>query len=675
MHVVSRAIVDLPDVVALPVLCAAVVVSLTVLFGVFTPWVVVPAIIVGTVLTWRWRPPRFRVETAWTSALVAVAVIVCWFAVNLRFASEWVDVTRDPGFLTLQGLWLSQHPSSDIPIGGAADVAGAVDGARVDSIGYFDDGDGVLHAQGAKLVPGLVAIGGWIAGTAGVLGGNLVIGAFALLTFFGFARRVVGQWWGLAAMIPLAMCMPMVAFSRTLYTEPFVLCVTFAGLTFLSSAVRTGSASAAVFGGALVGSGGLARVDGAAIVIGMTVALALAAFARRDGTARRRARRTYLLAVGAGLALTAIGLIEVAVDSPGYLADHIRQVVLLDTAAVVTALVGWTLTLDRPWARLRRAIARRRRAVGWIAFATVLAVGLFLMSRPLWLVARQSEPSTVVAWLQEGAEVTVDATRTYDEQSLTWIAMYLGWGIVGAAMLGAAMALRDWVVRGSPTSVLLVVVVMAPSMLYIVDVSITPDQIWAMRRFLPVTIPGFILLAVFAFQRLIASGVARVRSRRTRGSAVGMSVGTIAVFGAFVASVIFPALTWGQMFPAIEHSGRLAEAEEVCAVADGRPVVLIQSTEYLSTVRSMCDVEVVSFSAAPTAADLAEVRRVWASEVVVLSFRAEGVPWSDDPAPRLRSQIVSWPPTLNRRPVAPDVADSAIWMGEITVDGQVAPIR
>ncbi|KRE26053.1 glycosyltransferase family 39 protein [Agromyces sp. Soil535] len=665
----ARMLTAAPDAIALPLFWLCLTVTVTIIFRSFTPWLVIPLTVAGSALTWRWRPTAFSSRFGWHSALAALIIVIAWLAVNLPYASRWIDVTRDPGFLTLEGIWLSDHADPALPIGTAADVAAAVPDARVSSLAYFPQ-DGALHAQGAKLVPGLVAIGGWIGGTEGVLVGNLLIGAVALVLFYGFARRMIGPVWSLPALIALASSMPMVAFSRSIYTEPLVVGVTFAGLTFLWIAIKSRMWYHYLAGGALVGAGGLARIDGVAIVIGVVLGLAVIMFVETDDTARRRNRLNYIICVGAAFVVTAVGVVDLVLNSPGYLQDLSGEFGLLTSAAVISALLGLLLTFGRPWRGVRKALIRWRVPLSWVAFAGVLVIAAVLLSRPLWYVGHGNAPIDLVGGLQALSGLPVDPTRSYDELSLTWVAMYMSWATVVAALVGVAVALRRSILRRDARLFLVLAVVAAPSLLYLLRVSITPDQIWAMRRFLPVTIPGLILIALYLL--LVVTNWLSARSTIWRTG------GRIVAGGLALSVVVFPFLTWGHMFTAIEHGGRLGEAESICRAVDERPVVYVQSKNYfyLPTLKTMCGVDVVNFDDEPTRRELREVRAAWgAQDVVVVTFDEEVVPWADTPAPYRTTSIETWPTMLNQRPYEPATSVSRVWLGTIDEAGSVQPIR
>ncbi len=99
--------------------------------------------------------------------------------------------------------------------------------------------------------------------------------------------------------------------------------------------------------------------------------------------------------------------------------------------------------------------------------------------------------------IQRREGLPIDATRTYAEFSMEWLSWYVGVPILLLGCLGVAAAVfralgRDmsWSVRTACLSLLV------PAAVYIYRPSINPDHIWAMRRFLPIVIPGFLISAM-----------------------------------------------------------------------------------------------------------------------------------------------------------------------------------
>lgn len=672
----QRVLTAAPDAILVPLLWLCVTVSLSIMARAFTPWLVVPVVVVLSVVTWRWRPSRYLQRWGWQSSLIALAAAIAWVGINVPFASRWLVVSRDPGFLTLEGVWLSRHTAPDIPVAHAAKIAAQIPGASVEGQAY-NFSDNVLHVQGAKLVPGLAAILGWVGGIEGVLVANLIIGALALLTFYGFSRRLIGPVWSLVAAGALAISMPFVAFTRSVYTEPLVVAVTFGGLTLIWSAYRARRWTGFLAGGALLGAGGLARIDGAAIVIGITLGLALAAAGTTSRARRAELRRYFLIGSGAALVVTALGLLELWRDSPQYTAALASQWHELVAVSIGAFVVGVIVTVGPPWRWLTVWIHERARVIGVALVGVTILIGIALVTRPLWHVAHNLVPGSPFSGLAVGLETAeglpVDPTRSWDEQSLNWFAMYYSWIVLVAALLGLAFAVRRVLVTRDAGLLIAVTVVAAPSLLYFWQISISPDQIWAMRRFLPVTLPGFVLFAAWAFRSVWAWLLARRNPTRLIGLVVTVAVAAVG-FG-------FPALTWqrANLFTAVQYGGGLAQADALCDVVGGRPALVVgpTATVYTPTITTLCGSEAIAVSTKMTAAQLSAARTAFGDQdPVVITFDSTTVPFTGGatPPPTSQTVITTWPVVLNERPAVPAVTPTPFWGGSIGSDGEITAI-
>ena len=643
----------------------ALVVCLTAMTGVFRPIVVLPAIAIVVALTWPMAPEAvpvtrdFRHGAAW-----ALGLVVTWVLLNIAFAGEILLVQRDPGFLALEGIWLTTHADPSIPIRSAAELSAQVPDVRVISDAFWQFGD-EIHAQGAKTFPGLLAMAGWVLGQRGVLVGNLLIGAIGLLAVYDLARRLIGPRWGLVPLATLALSTPMIYFSRSTFTEPTNIVLTFGGLAVLWSAYRDPRMSRFALGGAMVGATALSRIDGAAVSAGMILGLGVVAAV--SGPADR-GRRIWglLVATAASLAMVGLGYLDLALHSAGYLEDHRSLYVqLLALLGACLVAVG-TLVVVLRWGLLRSWLASRRGMLGTLAAWLVVAAAVVLASRPLWMQRNLIEPGSGQAWFiaaaQRAAGVAVDGTRSYDEMTVTWLGWYLGPLTLVLAVAGTALLMRRSIVGWRPEILVLLATLGIPALLYLIRPAITPDHIWAMRRFLPAVIPAALLMAGWTLPGIH-------RAARARWQRVGAWV--------LVAGVLLPPLaTWGTLIVTAEYGGRAEQVAQVCDAVTGKRVVVVRDggPPWLPTLRIMCDVDVVEVDPRPTAEELARIRDAWGGDVLVMTDARQLVPWAAAwPDPWLRTPLARWPHSLYPS-FSPIRFTSDVWLGTIDPDGSVTPL-
>lgn len=661
-----RLLASVPDRLVVLLLCLAVASTAGTLTGQFRPAVVLPATAVLAVLTWRLVPAApGRAGPAAGGAVVAAALAAAWVAANAPYASRYLVVLRDPGFLTLRGLWLSEHPDPNLPLSEATRFIGDLNFDITAVPAAYAEADGVLHVQGATLLPALIGSVGWVAGAPGVLAGNLLIGAVALLAVYALARRLVGPWWALLPVVALGASVPMTVFSRGAYTEPVAMAFVFGGLSVAWAALGGRRRLPHLLAGALVGAAALARIDGAAVVVGLVLGIGLATAAALAPRRRSGLRAALGLQTAGALAMVGLGWLDLRVNSPEYLGDLGSQFTQLTGALLGALLVVLALSPRLPWQRLRAGLLARRRAASWVAAALVALAGAALASRPWWYEGHgfdaESAYAQAVEWLQDREGLPLDGTRTYDELSLTWVSWYHGWPFVVLAVLGLAAAAWRAVRHRDPRWWTVVAVVAAPSVLYLWQVSITPDQVWAMRRLLPVTLPGFAVMATVALAALWSA-------RRWWARAVALL--------AAVAVAAAPLTTWHGLFRVVEQDGRLAEAQAVCAALRTDRVLYVRAggQPYLATLRSVCDVEGLEITSVPDADQLADLREDW-GDFDVVTFADWAVPWvgGTTPAPVRRTTTTSWETALMHVPDAFAVGESTVWVGSVRPDGTVVP--
>ena len=664
-----RLVAALPDRLPVALLCLCVAAAGASVLAQVRPAVVLPAALALVLVTWRATPgPPGHPAQGAAGALIAIAIAAVWVGVNAPVASQYLTVTRDPGFLTLGGAWLTEHPDPAIPVPDPAlTLAAAYDDVTTTPLAYTDVG-GELVTQGATLVPALLAVAGWVGGHGGALTANLVIGGVGLVAVYASARRVAGPWWALVAPVALGSGMPMTVFSRAAYTEPVVLALVMGGLCVALGAVAGRRAAPYVLAGAMVGAASLARIDGPAFLVGLVLGIGLPAAAAVLPSRRRALLRGALLAVAGAGPVTFLGWWDLRVHSPDYLASLGHELGLLLAGAAAVCLAVVVLALPRPWGRARRGLLRNARTAGAVVACLVVAAGAVLATRPWWQTEHNLSDdggyAVAVAALQARDGVPVDGTRSYDEWSLHWIAWYQGWIFVVLGIAGLALAAWSALRRRSTVAWVLLATVAAPSSLYLWRISITPDQIWAMRRLLPVTLPGFAVASALALSSLWS-----VRRWWRRAAAIAAAVTLVAA----------PLRTWGTMFPVVEQGGRLAEAQAVCDALPSDHVVYVRAggPPYLATLLSFCGVSAVEMALPPSPERLAEIRGRWGDELAVVAFAPEALPWRGQaaPPPLLRSRITWWQLELGRLPHATASELSSVWVAGVLPDGRLVNVR
>lgn len=630
--------------------------------GWFRPEIVLPAAAVVVVaMSWSYpgRSPRAADEArpglpAALGALFAVAVAVVWFLLNQPYVSERIRVDRDPDVYTLAALWLFDHASPMIPV---PDLSGSGPG--------FGLIDGTLAPQGYHLVSGISAAVGWGFGEQAVFSGNLACGAAALLALYVLGRRLLGPLWALLPVLGLAGSLPMLEFSRALYSEPLAMTFTFLGTTLLWDAWKRDRVPGYLLAGAAFGGAGLARIDGTLPLLGVLVGVTVAAFIEPGRNASRRRWAAPLVLLGA-LPGVLLGYLDGLRNSGAYVHDLGGQLRLLSTGLAVAGvfcLLGAILPVRTNWLpRMGRGL--RYLAIGG-AGLTAAALGV-LISRPSWWVGHYPTDNGLITAAQEREGLAVDGTRSYAEATFQWISWYYGWPVVLVGLAG----LLVWVVYGTRekrTQLLWLSALFLPSaLLYLTAPSITPDHIWAMRRFLPVVVPGLLIATVWVARSLVNRG-------RARGG-VRLAGGVVVAIALVACLVGWPLASAHRLWGETNGSGALAGVRAICEEIDGRPTVVAGASNYLATVRVLCDVPAIGI-VRPTAELLADARRELGGGAFLVTHAPDTVPWDGAPPRPLEWTHTVWEPTLLRPPDSLLEEPAGVAFGVVLRDGTVRPIE
>lgn len=510
--------------------------------------------------------------------LLAIGLALAFGFINAKYSAQNVVVGRDPGTYAVTAQWLLHHSTLDIDtqqnlFGNVFGYAGAGFG-QASPVGH-------IYSQGAHGLPEVLAAGGSLFGSSFMFRMNALIGGLALLAVYGFARLVIGRWPALIAAGLVGLSLPQIAFARDAYTEPISQLLVFGGLALLWQC-RPGQSGRWAIAGAVLAASCLTRID-AFLVLPPLVAFAALRLAITLPAERKVALRDTA-ALLAGAAVPALlGLRDLQQLSSGYYRDLHGQfsqifalIALSVVVGVVAVVVGWKTPL-LAWFEEHGTSWRNR--AGDLGAGLVVLVGLILALRPLYMEGDGAKPGQfgLVGALQKGAGQRFAPERTYAENSVTWLAWYAGPLATALALLGVALLVRR-VVRDRRLELLpFLAFLLVTALLYLLQPSITPDQIWAMRRYVPIVIPGLAICALL----VLTEGLRRLSGNTRTVVAV---VAGIALF-APVAYITRPLLTVREGTP------QLQEIQRVCDTLPDRDGVVIAGDmgfRYAMTVRSFC---------------------------------------------------------------------------------------
>jgi hypothetical protein len=488
--------------------------------------------------------------------LIALIIVILWVGFNMQHTSQHIFTDRDPATYAVTAVHLINNPSVTFFI--PSEFVGLSD-VSSESFGFsIPQGEsGYLHAQGVHMLPALLGLVGRQIGYSNMLHLGPVIGGVALLAFYGFARFLVKPIWALAGMLIMAVSLPLVYFSRDIYSEPLALAQIFSTLSLLWIAHRSGRRSLWLIAGLIGGAGALIRVDALLTIAGLAVFI-FYYILRVSETRFHAARKEAGFFLFGLLASSLLGWLDLSILSANYYA-LLRQL-FIKQYLVLFAIIFLCFAINYKPFRLKLILILRRikwlvsRQVVWTVF---LGTALLLTSRPLWMKALDTNQNTLVASLQTQADLPIEP-RTYAEITTNWIAWYIGpiaiLGVIGLAIMASRTIER----KDFTYSAFLVIFIFGCS--YLLQPSIVPDQIWASRRLLPVVLPGLVLGGVFSLTAI---------ERFFKRQQINM-----VLIGIIIMALMLSPLITTRPFLTIREMMRLKALEVICDVLPSNAAVL-----------------------------------------------------------------------------------------------------
>jgi hypothetical protein len=585
-------------------------------------------------------------------AAVISVVTAIWNGLN---AAKHVQINRDGAVYVDAGKWIAAH--------GTLEVRPFV--APFTNTTPFIAWSTGMKPRGSHLEFDLSHMLPAVLAEAHTVGGNRlmfltvpILGGLSVMVFYLLAARLLRHpFAALAATATLAFTMPQIMFSRDSTTEIPIQVLLFTALWLLCDRRTLRRLGTGFCVGLLLGLVQAIHGDGLVFLLGLPIVFAVL-WLRAKHVDRHSLRAGIIgcsAGVGIGLAVAAFDLWRWGRSYLSALESRLDALAIAGAFISIASIAAIRLRRRRP--RLVDALRRRRDPASKVAFALVLAFGLgawFIRPRVQEI---HAGPNSGLALIQRLNRLPIDSTRRYYELSVRWISWYIGpialvLGIVGTAAL-AFLFVRGSLRAPAATTAL---ILGPPALLYIWRPSITPDQVWAARRFLPAAFPGLILLA---FGLLCV--VARDRSRPY------LAERRFAVVALAVVAAAFPLYTIRNVSEMTEQRGLFVVITDTCKqIGKNGAVVLLQelqpptSSAFASlpqTLRSFCNVPVVEVIGTPRARALQSLADQWRSTGHRLVLVAEHPQTISRVFPRaavhptlVRKEVHQLEQTLQRRP-------------------------
>ncbi|MCB1271757.1 MAG: hypothetical protein M9942_06850 [Microthrixaceae bacterium] len=536
------------------------------------------------------------------AAAVCFALVALFVAFWAARPSEHVLMDRDPGSYVATALYMARTGELVIETRGTPfepyrQTEPAVSTASQDST------DKVFQFN--HLLPAVLAVAHGLGGEAlmfrvpAVLLGIGLLGVYAVAV--GVTRR---PWLSLLPVLLVGVSAPFMYVGRDAFSETMTLALLWAALALgVGMAPRrevpTWSAVAAGF---LLGATTAVRVD--SLVYLAAIVPLVAIWVVSDPSLRPvRSRAALLVALGA-LAPIAVGFVDLNWFTGDYarsLASRITGLrLLLAVSLAGSFLLAWA------WVRSGRPRSLLERAGGLADLAGICVAGCFAalwFLRPLLMEAHGAVFGRISA-LQAVEGVEVEPGRVYAERSMEWMSWYIGAPALLVAIVGIGVVARRVVARrAAPAELVVLGLVLTAGVLYLWTPQITPDQLWASRRYVPALLPCVAVFAAVGLTSLV--GLTGLRGGRRRLVA-GVSASVL---------VLAPAASTAPIASHRAQAGFPAAVEPVCeAVGSNGAILLPQSFNWASVVqtfRSWCGVPVAVARASDGPAEVLETAAEW----------------------------------------------------------------
>lgn len=555
------------------------------------------AVIVAVVVARRVERPT---RAASGAAVAAIAIALAFFAFNASFHSEHVLTERDPAIYINTGREIARthelHPQIQVaPFENANRFSMAVPSMGADA-------QGNLIYTFFPMLPALLALGDAVGGDTGMLLVGAVLGALALLVAYALAARVTGPRWALVVPVFLTVNPLPGWFARDAYSELVVGVVILGGVWLYLVARPARSITLSAVAGAVAATAFLARIDAIAIIAALVGFAGLEWIAGRDRDTAPDRRAVAAFGVSL-LAVTYLSSLLANNSARGYINDLrgkydslLKLLFAAIAVVIIAAIVDWLVPSLRVF--LAKLITPTAIALTAIGVAAV-TWAYFVRPRPL-----SELPSS------DGVPVTKELTRAINAwhrtQTMHWLGDWFGPLTLAVALVGLIL-LGWWALRGNTAAIAIVLLSLPLTAVFLLRPSITPDHPWAMRRFLPFTIPA-IAIGLAVVGRILWAKSREISNATGRAVAVGGIVVVGAVLIAPSANAARPLLE------ARNQYGALGAVHDLCRSAGPDAAMIVLGTDYIDlewpqSVRGFCGIPAARPNPKRPNPDVAELAR------------------------------------------------------------------
>jgi len=403
------------------------------------------------------------------------------FAFNGWFSAETILGGRDQGVYSNHGAHIANTGKLrfDIPYEGLFESQNFGIAGATNPNGYFYDVEkGDIYLQFPPTFALHLAQFFGMGSYECLLLFNPLIASINMMLFFALCRLFISSRWALLSAFFFALNTSQVWNARFTLSEMMAQSFILGGMAIAVAAYRARSQTGFIVGCVLATSSTFVRVDGFLLTAFIPIASATIGIF----TAKPSQDRKMLLPGSIASLITSILAYGYnTLTSPGYFGDFDDKVAILliiaVTAIAYALFIASSAFADRVHSFLKKPALLYRGT----AFLILLAIyGYFI--RPHMEPFSQFENSNY-------------GTRDFSENSLLDLSKYISLPIIALALIGTSIAIVNFSKNRNIELAIILVPWLGYSLVYLYDPQISADHIWTIRRFTPLSIPGFIFFA------------------------------------------------------------------------------------------------------------------------------------------------------------------------------------
>ena len=428
----------------------------------------------------------FKVS-GWDWVLVVGFALTAWL--YLGFPTESIFLGRDEGLYANHAIYIAHHGRLDIPYPWPESLDTIFSKVFREVPGFFPTKP-TMMVQFAHLFPVWLAQAFATFGHHALFRFEAMVALLFLCIFYGLCRSVMPKPYAVIATLFLALNPSEIWLARRTLAEILTQLFIWSGLFVLLFAQKNNSKKLARWAGVLLGFSSFVRVDSFFLVPLLFFSHLVQKMI--EGPGEKKSSSIWSSFYQTALPVFALALGYYTFDSKIYLSIFsplLKQIGIL-TLAILFALLAST------------QVNLKSIRVLFTGRTTLVLIGIALIALTIyayWLRPNIEPYSTINA-----PEHFLHGTRDYRENSMVNLAKYLSPPVIFVAIWGWFVTLWAIIRRRKDLHLVVGIVCFAGfSASYLWRPSVAPDHFWAIRRFVPIVIPGFILFSALGMKWIL----------------------------------------------------------------------------------------------------------------------------------------------------------------------------